>query len=54
MNLKTPDINSLAIDICATMRFLWKELREYKRFKKTIIIFCDSHDLQLLIKDIFK
>jgi hypothetical protein len=34
------------------MKSLWEEIRVFKSFKRTIFIPCDSHDLQLLIKDI--
>lgn len=49
---KIPAINSVATDTCRTMRSLWEELHQYERFKYTFFIPCDSHGLQLLIKDI--
>jgi hypothetical protein len=46
---KLPTINSLT---CSTMRSLWELLRTYDRFKYALFVPCDSHGLQLLIKDI--
>ena len=47
-----PEINSTATDTCGTMRKLWRALREDRRFKHTLFVPCDSHGIQLLIKDI--
>jgi Protein of unknown function (DUF 659) len=47
-----PDINSLTTDTCATMRSLWEKLRARDRFKRSLFVPCDSHGIQLLIKDI--
>jgi hypothetical protein len=49
---KLPGINSTATDTCGTMRKLWKALRGDRRFKHTLFVPCDSHGIQLLIKDI--
>ena len=49
---KLPTINSLTTDTCPTMRSLWELLRAHDRFKYTLFVPCDSHGLQLLIKDI--
>ncbi|KAN0067832.1 hypothetical protein V8E54_014079 [Elaphomyces granulatus] len=49
---KLPRINSLTTDTCSTMRSLWELLRTYDRFKYALFVPCDSHGLQLLIKDI--
>lgn len=49
---KLPPVNSVATDTCRTMRSLWEELRRLDRFRYTFFVPCDSHGLQLLIKDI--
>jgi hypothetical protein len=51
---KFPPVNSVATDTCAAMRSLWEELRKFERFQFTFFVPCDSHGLQLLIKDIIK
>lgn len=45
-------MNSVATDTCNTIRSLWEILHTKERFKRTFFILCDSHGLQLLIKDI--
>jgi hypothetical protein len=47
-----PPINSVFTDTCSTIRSMWMHLRLKPRFQHTFFIFCDSHGLQLLIKDI--
>ena len=47
-----PPINSVSTDTCSTMRSMWIRLRSKPRFQRTFFIPCDSHGLQLLIKDI--
>ena len=47
-----PGINSTATDTCGTMRKLWRALRGDRRFKHALFVPCDSHGIQLLIKDI--
>ena len=47
-----PRINSLATDTCETMRSLHRKLRTHAEFKHTFFVPCDSHGLQLLVKDI--
>jgi len=54
LEIEVPEINSVTTDTCNTMRSLWDELRAYRPFKRTIMIPCDSHGLQLLIKDIIE
>jgi Protein of unknown function (DUF 659) len=46
-------INSLAADTCSTMYSLRDLLRRIPELKHIFYIPCDSHSLQLLIKDIF-
>ena len=45
-------INSLATDTCQTMRSLWAKLKHKAQYNHTFFIPCDSHGIQLLIKDI--
>jgi hypothetical protein len=47
-----PLINSVGTDTCTTMRSLWGKLHQRNRFTNTFFIPCDSHGLQLLVKDI--
>jgi hypothetical protein len=47
-------VNSLATDTCATMRGVWKKLEETEKTKHLFFIPCESHGLQLLIKDILE
>jgi hypothetical protein len=49
---KLPRLNSVATDTCSTMRCLWRILSTKPRFKSAFFVPCDSHGLQLLIKDI--
>jgi hypothetical protein len=51
-NAQLPPINSVSTDTCSTMRSMWMHLRSKPRFQHTFFIPCDSHGLQLLIKDI--
>jgi hypothetical protein len=45
-------ISSLTTDTCATMRNTWTGLEKLDILSHTIFIPCDSHGLQLLIKDL--
>jgi hypothetical protein len=54
LEIEVPEINSVTTDTCTIMRSFWKELRSYPPFKRSIMILCDSHGLQLLIKDIIE
>jgi hypothetical protein len=45
-------INSISTDTCNTMRAVWQNLRRLPSRKHIFCIPCDSHGLQLLIKDI--
>ena len=47
-------INSLSTDTCDTMRKNWRCSRQSPEFKHVFFIPCDSHSLQLLLKDILK
>lgn len=49
---EVPLINSLATDTCSTMRLMHVKLAALPEFKDTFFVLCDSHGLQLLIKDI--
>jgi Protein of unknown function (DUF 659) len=45
-------INSLATDTCTTMRSLWAKLKHKPGYNHTFFVPCDSHRIQLLIKDV--
>jgi len=45
-------INSIATDMCPTMLRVWEILQKFDWFKHCLFIPCDSHGLQLLIKDL--
>lgn len=47
-------VNSIATDTCPIMLKMWKELRQFSELRHCFTIPCDSHGLQLLIKDILK
>ena len=47
-------INSLATDTCGTMRSLWAKLKHKDQYKRAFFIPCDSHGIQLLIKDVLR
>ena len=50
---KLPFINSVATDTCSTMRSFWTKLGVNPRYKLSFFVPCDSHGLQLLIRDNF-
>ena len=45
-------INSIAADTCATMLAMGEQLQLSDQFKHVFFIPCDSHSIQLLVKDI--
>ena len=45
-------LNSLSTDTCETMLNTHRQLRQYPELKHLFFIPCDSHGLQLLIKDV--
>ena len=47
-------INSVTTDTCDTMFSMWEEFESYEEFKHCLFIPCDSHGIQLLIKDLLK
>ena len=47
-------MNSLATDTCATMRSLWTHIQKTPELRHVFCVPCDSHGIQLLIKDIFQ
>jgi hypothetical protein len=47
-------INSIATDTCPTMLKVWITLEQFPDLKHCFFIPCDSHGLQLLVKDIFE
>jgi Protein of unknown function (DUF 659)/hAT family C-terminal dimerisation region len=46
-------VNSIATDTCSTMLSAWEQLHESAELKHCFFIPCDSHGIQLLIKDLF-
>ncbi|TIA76942.1 hypothetical protein D6C76_05236 [Aureobasidium pullulans] len=45
--------NSLCTDTCATQRAIHKELRRHPETRHVFAVLCDSHGIQLCIKDVF-
>ena len=45
-------INSIATDTCDMMFAMWRHIRAYPELEHCFCVPCDSHGLQLLIKDI--
>src|SRR5579859_990040 len=45
-------INSISTDTCATMRRMWIEIEKFEDLKHCFFIPCDSHGIQLLVKDV--
>jgi hypothetical protein len=45
-------VNSLATGTCNTMKSTWEKLEQDERLKDCFFVPCDSHEIQLLIKDI--
>jgi hypothetical protein len=44
-------INSITTDTCSTMLSMWTKLRKAPELKHVFCIPCDSHGIQLLVKD---
>ena len=47
-------INCVTKDTCSTMFSMWEQLESYDDFKHCLFIPCDSHGIQLLIKNILE
>ncbi|KAJ6436756.1 restless-like transposase [Purpureocillium lavendulum] len=45
-------LNALCTDTCSTMRKLHREMKALPEFSHCLYVLCDSHGLQLLVKDI--
>ncbi|KJZ68369.1 hypothetical protein HIM_12243 [Hirsutella minnesotensis 3608] len=45
-------MNALCTDTCSTMRKLHREMKALPEFSHCLYVLCDSHGLQLLVKDI--
>jgi Protein of unknown function (DUF 659) len=52
IGIDLPPVNCVMTDTCSTMRKFWDVLNKKPRFERSFFIPCDSHGLQLLIKDI--
>ena len=46
-------INSFSTDTCSTMLKAWSVLKQASRVSKAFTIPCDSHGIQLVLKEIF-
>ena len=53
-NQNPSHINSVTTDTCNIITNMWEELKRYEEFKHCLFIPCDSHGIQLLIKDLLK
>jgi hypothetical protein len=51
-NYNLPRINTVATDTCPTMLAAWELIRSDPEFHHIFFIPCDSHSLQLLLKDV--
>lgn len=47
-------INCIANDTCSTMLSMWAEVEKFEDLRHCFFIPCDSHGIQLLVKDVFK
>jgi hypothetical protein len=47
-------LNSLTTDTCSTMFCMWGEIEKFPDFRHIFFIPCDSHGVQLLLKDLLK
>ncbi|KAJ6436477.1 sugar hydrolase [Purpureocillium lavendulum] len=45
-------LNAICTDTCSTMRKLHREMKALPEFSHCLYVLCDSHGLQLLVKDI--
>lgn len=45
-------INSISNDTCSTMRGMWAEIEKFEDLRHCLFIPCDSHGIQLLVKDL--
>lgn len=45
-------INSITTDTCSTMKAVWRILEQKPMFEHTFFVPCDSHGLQLVVKDL--
>jgi hypothetical protein len=53
-NRSTEALNSIAMDTCATARAAGRQIQGIAQFHHVFIVTCDSHGLQLLIKDLLE
>jgi hypothetical protein len=47
-------VNCLATDTCSTIKAMWTEMVKYADMEHVFFVPCDSHGLQLLLRDIIK
>src|SRR5579859_6420343 len=47
-------LNSITNDTCSTMFSMWGEIKKFPEFKHVFFVPCDSHGLQLFVKDLLK
>jgi len=53
-NVNLSCINSIITDTCALMFAMWVEMQRFVEFKHCLFIPCDSHGIQLLVKDLLQ
>jgi len=53
-NSRLERINSIASDTCSTMRSMWTEIEKFDDLKHCLFVPCDSHSIQLLVKDLLQ
>src|SRR5579859_5332219 len=51
-NYQLNRINAISSDTCTTMLSMWTEIQKFEDLKHCLFIPCDSHGIQLLVKDI--
>jgi len=47
-------LNSITNDTCSTMFSMWGEIEKFPEFKHVFFVPCDSHGLQLFVKDLLR
>jgi Protein of unknown function (DUF 659)/hAT family C-terminal dimerisation region/BED zinc finger len=53
-NQRLDRVNSIVNDTCSTMRLMWSDIEKFDNLRHCFFIPCDSHRIQLLVKDILK
>lgn len=45
-------INCIITNICIIIKFMWFYIKQYSKIKHVFFVFCDNHELQLILKNI--